>query len=93
LIIERKQREQVEDFRLQLESNLKEKEKAYSRQLRELEKSTQLKRTDYSKNEENLNQLLRKYQEEIKDMRKENANLRGFYDSIEQQSKDLESRY
>lgn len=93
LIIERKQREQVEDFRLQLESNLKEKEKAYSRQLRELEKSTQLRRTDLSKNEENLNHLLRKYQEEIKDLRKENANLRAFYDSIEQQSKDLEARY
>jgi predicted nuclease with TOPRIM domain len=52
-----------------------------------------LRKTDLSKNEENLNNLLRKYQEEIKDLRKENANLRAFYDSIEQQSKDLETRY
>lgn len=37
--------------------------------------------------------MLRKYQEEIKDLHKENANLRAFYDSIEQQSKDLEARY
>lgn len=52
-----------------------------------------MKKSDISKNEENLNHLLKKYQEELKDLRKENASLRGLYDSIEHQSKDLENRY
>lgn len=57
--------------------------------MRELEKSNMMKKSDVSKNEENLNNLLKKYQEELKDLRKENASLRGLYDSIEHQSKDL----
>lgn len=61
--------------------------------MKELEKSTQFKRNEPTKNEEHLGNLLKKYHGEVNTLQKENLSLRNLYDSIEQQSQGLERRY
>lgn len=61
--------------------------------MKELEKSTQFKKNEPTKNEEQLGNLLKKYHGEVNTLQEENLGLRNLYDSIEQQSQGLERRY
>lgn len=46
-------------------------------------------KTDLNRNEEQLNALIAKYHEEIKELRKENNSLRNLYDAIEHEAQNM----